>query len=607
MIIEPHSGDAEDDASSTKKRSLLAIAGSLLGEINLLKLALAWIILAGLPSLLLGLAPLVVTGWLTKFSNKVAALTSLAPLLLLAPIIIFGWFGVRPLVRAAERSFWSLNSLLVQPFYAVCRESLRHVVERLFLRDVTEDRRAKFRAATAFFAGVITCTAAAGVAALAWPSTQWSGEFADLANPLRLLVPALANTVVLMGGYLAVASLAWGLSDASMDQPRDLVAFDEVSPSAARWRVAHLSDVHVVGERYGFRIESGRAGPRGNHRFDRVLEALVRLHEEDPLDLILITGDMTDAGRSPEWAEFLDAMARHPELAERAFILPGNHDVNIVDRANPARLDLPTSPGKRLRQMRMLSAMAAIQGERIRVLDPGRRRLGPTLSEALAPHRGTIASFADAGTLRLSARLSTLWADVFPMVLPPAPEDGLGLALLNSNAESHFSFTNALGLVAEEDMKSLLAVLRQFPKARWIIALHHHPVEYPAPAKALSERIGTALINGSRFVRQLKPHGDRLIAMHGHRHVDWIGRCGPMKIVSAPSPVMEATDDQPTSFYVHTLAAAADGGLALLEPQQIDIAPDTAPMVKSPAARDPSRASRTVAPAIGSMDAERRR
>jgi hypothetical protein len=41
MIIEPRAGDAEDDASSTKKRSLLAIAGSLLGEINLPKLTLA--------------------------------------------------------------------------------------------------------------------------------------------------------------------------------------------------------------------------------------------------------------------------------------------------------------------------------------------------------------------------------------------------------------------------------------------------------------------------------------------------------------------------------------------------------------------------------------
>ena len=78
---------------------------------------------------------------------------------------------------------------------------------------------------------------------------------------------------------------------------------------------------------------------------------------------------MTDAGRASEWAEFLDAMARHPELAARTIMLPGNHDVNIVDRANPARLDLPFSPNKRLRQMRTLSAIAAVQGDRVHVVD----------------------------------------------------------------------------------------------------------------------------------------------------------------------------------------------------------------------------------------------
>ncbi len=581
MIIEPRDGDAEDDAASTKKRSLLALAGTLLGEINLPKLALTWVILVGLPGLLLGLTPLLISAWLLSVSDKLAAVASIGSALVLGSLAALGWYGVRPLFRAGERSFWALNSLLVQPGYALCREGLRHLAERFLTAKASEDTRAGLRAATALGAGIGACAFAAGLAALLWPATRWSGEFADLAQPLRLVPPALANTFVVMASYFAVASLVWGIADASMDQPRDLAAFDEVAPSAASWRVAHLSDIHVVGERYGFRIESGRAGPRGNERLTMALERLSEIHAKDPVDFVLITGDMTDAGRSAEWGEFLDAMARHPELAARTLILPGNHDVNIVDRANPARLELPTSPGKRLRQMRTLSAMAAIQGGRVRVLDRGRKQLGGTLSEALAPHRHAIAAFADAGALRLSGGLADIWADVFPMVLPPTKEDGLGLILLNSNAETHFSFTNALGLVAEEDMQATLAVLGQFPMARWIIALHHHPVEYPRPAKALSERIGTALINGSRFVRQLKPSGHRVVAMHGHRHIDWIGRCGPLKIVSAPSPVMEATDDQATSFYIHTLAAAPGGGLALLAPRRIEIVPVPSAAVRS--------------------------
>lgn len=570
MIIEPRQGDAEDDASSTKKRSLIAIAGSLLGEISLPKLALAWVLGALLPSLLLGSAPLALTAWVASVSGRVMALAGVGSLLLLALVGILGWYGFRPLFRMAEKSFWSLNALVVQPGYAICREGLQHLAEGFLSIGADPDRRARLRAGSAIGAGLLGCAVAGAVFALVWPATRWSGGFADFIDPLRLVVPALANAVALMSLYLAVASLLWGLADGFMDQPRDLGGFDTAPAATRRWRVAHLSDVHVVGERYGFRIESGRAGPRGNERFLQVLDRLAAIHAREPLDLLLITGDMTDAGRSAEWAEFLDAMQRHGDLAARCLILPGNHDVNIVDRANPARLELPGSPGKCLRQMRTLSVMAALQGDRVQVFDQGRTRLAGSLSEALEPHRDRIAAFADAGGLRLSAGLEALWADVFPMVLPPDAPDGLGVIVLNSNAEAHFSFTNALGLVAEEDMQAILAATRAFPQAHWILALHHHPIEYPKPAKAFSERIGTALINGSRLLRLLRPVASRMVAMHGHRHIDWIGRCGALKIVSAPSPVMEATDAEPTCFYIHTLAPALDG-LALLEPQRIVI------------------------------------
>jgi hypothetical protein len=357
-----------------------------------------------------------------------------------------------------------------------------------------------------------------------------------------------------------------------MDQPRDLRAFDEPPPSGRTWRVAHLSDLHAVGERYGLRIESGRAGPRGNNRLERLLSRLDAIHAARPLDLVVITGDMTDAGRSAEWAEFLAALERYPQLLGRTLMLPGNHDTNVVDRANPARLDLPTSPGGRLRQMRALSAMLMVQGDRTRVVDPNTGRFTGTLSEAMAPHRRAIAAFADTGTLRLSIELARVWADTFPMVLVPDTDSGLGVVLLNTCAETHFSFTNALGLMTTGQARGLAAAARQFPRARWIVAMHHHLMEYPRPAKAFSERIGTALINGSWFVRQLQHLGSSAVVMHGHRHIDWIGECGSLRIISAPSPVMEATDAEPTSFYIHTLAAGTEGRLCLLPPERVDVA-----------------------------------
>jgi hypothetical protein len=569
-LIDPRDGDAEDDASSPKQKSLMAIAGSLLAEISLTKLLLAWAASIVLPAAILGFAPLVATAWVGDVFSRLLELYGIGAAIVFLAVAGAGWIGWRPLLRAAEANFWALNALGVQPGYALCREAIRHLAERA-LKPRSGAELARTRAMSCAGAGILLALIAALVAIAVWPATRWIGSASDLALPHLLIVPTLANAVVIMSAYLAAASLVWGFADASTDQPLDLEGFDAAPSDGRVWRVAHLSDIHIVGERYGFRIESGRGGPRGNERLRRVMTRLEESHAARPLDLVLLTGDMTDAGRSAEWAEFFDLVAGHPDLAERMLILPGNHDVNIVDRANPARLDLPFSPAKTLRKMRALSAMAAVGGDRLRVIGVGGAEPGLTLAAALEPHREAIETFADQGGLRLSNRLARLWDEMFPLIAPPRQEDGLGVAILNSNADTNFSFTNALGMIPADHARRLTAALDHYPKARWIVALHHHLIEYPMPVTAFSERIGTALVNGSWFQRVLKPYAGRVVVMHGHRHVDWIGACGELKIVSAPSPVM-APQSAPTHFYVHALAAGPDGGLALMAPERIDIA-----------------------------------
>jgi Calcineurin-like phosphoesterase len=571
LILDPRDGDAEDDVSSPKQKSLLAIAGSLLAEISLTKLLLAWIASIVLPAAILGLAPLIVTAWVGGVFSRVLELYGFGAALLLVAIVAVGWFGWRPLFRVAEANFWALNALGVQPGYALCREAIRHLAERS-LTPRSGAELARMRARSCAAAGILLAAVAALVASVAWPATRWIGSTADLAVPHLLILPTLANAIVIMSAYLVAASLVWGFADATMDQPLDLETFD-AAPSGGRvWRVAHLSDIHIVGERYGFRIESGRGGPRGNERVRRVMARLAAEHAARPLDLILITGDMTDAGRSGEWAEFFDILAGHPDLADRMLVLPGNHDVNVVDRANPARLDLPFSPAKTLRKMRALSAMAVFGADRLRVMSVGAAEPGLTLAGTLGPQRQAIESFADQGGLRLSNQLARFWDELFPLILPPAEDDGLGVAILNSNADTNFSFTNALGMIPAGQARKLIAAFDHYAQARWIVGLHHHLIEYPMPVAAFSERIGTALINGSWFQRVLKPYSERVVVMHGHRHVDWIGACGKLKIVSAPSPVM-AADSEATHFYVHTLGPGSDGGLTLAKPKRIDLAP----------------------------------
>ena len=569
-FIDPRHGDIEDDWSSTKRRSLLSLAGSLVIEVSLPKLALASLLLIVIPAVTLGLAPLVASAWVSKISASITSpLNRIWPVLVLLALIAVGWIGGRALFRLAESSFWSVNSLAVEPGYVAFREVLRHIVEGVLRTRATPDELAKLRAASAAVAGFALCGLAFLVFILAWPASRWVVDISAFASWPRLIRIALANSVVLAAAYIAVVSLVWAFADATMAHPRDLDGFYPTPNGGSIWRIAHLSDIHVVGERYGFRIESGRSGPRGNDRLQQAIEQLEILSGRVQLDAILITGDMTDAGRSAEWAEFLDLLESHPRLAERVLVLPGNHDVNIIDRSNPARLDTPTSPKKRLRKLRTLSAMSALQGQRVRVVDFEKCCLGESLSEAMKPYLADMASFTDAGRPYIFQALKELWAKVFPMVLPPDRDNGLGVILLNSNADTHFSFTNALGMISAEQVRGIEIATAQYPRACWVIALHHHVVEFPRAVKALSDRIGTALINGNWFVRRLHPLANRAIVMHGHRHIDWIGECGGLQIVSAPSPVMEATDELRTYFYIQSLATGADGRLRLLRPQRI--------------------------------------
>jgi hypothetical protein len=95
-------------------------------------------------------------------------------------------------------------------------------------------------------------------------------------------------------------------------------------------------------------------------------------------------------------------------------------------------------------------------------------------------------------------------------------------------------------------------------------------------AKMLSERIGTALVNGNWFIRRLRSLSGRAVLMHGHRHIDWIGQCAGLSIISAPSPVMEATNDTDTYFYIHTLGLQQDGTLVVLRPERVEVDLQTA-------------------------------
>ncbi|MEO3473105.1 metallophosphoesterase [Roseomonas sp. CAU 1739] len=564
---DPRDGDLEDDASSTSRHSLLGHASRMLLEISLPKLVLAAVMLLVVPALLLGAAPKVVL-WLTETAwhgvARFGLIIALASFAIIAGVASWRWG--RLLFRVVERNFWALNAGLVQPLYTALREATR-----LALETAAPGRPlAAMRRDAGLAAGALIALLGAAVAWWAGPLPTLRVAAFGAGDLVGIALDAIRNGVWVIAVYLMVGAPAWSIAEALAGTPEDI---GPPVAGEARWRVAHLSDIHIVGDEYGFRLECGRDGPRGNSRLDRVLELLEAEDAVRRIDVVLITGDITDAARNAEFIAFEDALARHPSLRDRILIIPGNHDVNIVDRANPSRLELPIAPGGPLRRLRFLSAMARLQGRRVRVVDHDTQRVGPTFDAWLAQDgRGeTLARFMDDGGLRAGLAARATWNEAFPLIAPPATPDGLGVVLLDSNAETHFSFTNALGILGMSQLRAAEAAMREWPQARWLVALHHHLVEYPRPGASLADRIGTALVNGHWVLRRLRRHARRIVVLHGHRHFDWMGRSGDLRIISAPSPVMGALDREGRYFWLHALAPAADGGLALLAPQRIEV------------------------------------
>lgn len=562
-FFDPRNGDLEDDASSTARHSMLGHATYMLLEISLPKLVLAVILLLVLPALLLGATPKAVV-WLTDAvwheATRLGVIAAAFAFVAAAGFISWRWG--RAVFLIVERNFWALNAALVQPLYTALREAVRLALERAAPgRDLAATRRL-----AGLGAGAAIAVMAAGIA-------LWAGPLPSLRFErfgVSAMLDAIRNGVWVIAVYLMVSAPAWSIAEALAGTPEDLGPLPEGEP---RWRIAHLSDIHVVGEPYGYRLECGRDGPQGNGRLDQALALLAEADARAPLDWVLVTGDITDAGRNAEFIAFEESLARQPGLRDRVVIIPGNHDVNIVDRANPSRLELPVAPGGALRRLRFLAAMARLQGDRVRLVDRASGRAGPTLNAWLATDgRATaLARFMDGGGLRPGVAARRLWGEVFPLVVPPAEPDGLGLMLMDSIAESHFSFTNALGLVGMAQCRAAEAAMHAQPAARWLVLMHHHLVEYPRLGAPLAERIGTALVNGHWVLGRLRGLAARILVLHGHRHIDWAGCSGGLRILSAPSPVMDGKGD-PRGFWIHRLAPGPEGDLALLAPQRVVMA-----------------------------------
>ncbi len=573
-------GDDDDNRSSLYGRGFRGLLLPTLLEFNYFKAPLSFLILIVGPALLVGIAASVVITYgqlLFKFSatalERSTLIVGLACLAILAAAAVF--IG-RRFLETALAKVRHLHYTLVFPTFVVLREVIRAILERFGGRPMTPRQLARRRRLGAALAALVF--AAAGLALAT--AVEFSGGLklldVEQSIPRAIFHAALGNAAVILGLSTALESLYWLRQELALRSP----VLDWVpGPTQARspvLRVAHLSDLHVVGERYGFRMATGTHGPRGNRSFRNALRRLAAIHARTPLDRILVTGDITDAGTRAEWAEFIDLLRGCRELRGRLSFVPGNHDVNIVDRTNTGRLDLPWSAGPALRKLRFILALDAVQGDRAHVVDRASGALGPSLRDYLRQGQRVerLRALAESGAIRGRSEIANVWDAVFPLVEPAPAGEGCGLILLDSNAPSNFSLTNALGVINPGQMKALKSVLKNSSGRAWIILLHHHVVEYPVAPVTLRDRIGLALVNAPDLLAAVKPHARRVLIFHGHRHTDWTGACGEVVLCSAPSLVLRSAGDgeQQGSFHIHEIALGAEGDVRLQATQRVAVA-----------------------------------
>ena len=566
-------GDADDNRTSPYGTGWKSLIFSNVLEFSYLKAVLAFLILIVIPALLLGVAPSVILTYSTHTLKTGASLgrdpTVLVFLVLAALIALPLWAG-RRFATIALDIFWHLYYTLVFPIFVALRETLRAVSERLPGAS-TQERIHRRRRVGTVFAALLLGGAGFALAMSVELSVGLKIVDAERVAPWAVARAALGNAAMVFGFSTAAASVFWlwrelSVSEPVLDWPHLL------EPAASLFRVAHLSDLHVVGERYGYRMETGTHGPQGNNCVLDALERLAEIHASRPLHRVLVTGDITDAGTRAEWAKFLDLIGLFPELRSRMSLVPGNHDLNIVDRNNTARPDLPWSVGKALRKLRFVSALDGIQGDRAHLVDRKSGSLGPSLADYLrdGERPKLFRELAEYGTLRGRLEIEKVWNELFPLVEPAMEEQGYGLILLDSNAPSNVSLTNAIGVVSPLQLRALRSVLNGSPQSAWLILLHHQVVEYPVLGISLSDRIGLALMNAADLLAVITPHAARTVILHGHRHVDWIGITGQTVLCSAPSVTL-GMEQYRGRFTIHEFTVSGEGKIQITANQRVKV------------------------------------
>jgi hypothetical protein len=355
-------------------------------------------------------------------------------------------------------------------------------------------------------------------------------------------------------------------------------------------RIAQLSDLHVTEGQRVRMVE--KPVPGGN----RSLPALLDHPEIANSHVLLFTGDETDRGTALAWRHFLDALDERG-LAERSILVPGNHDLGMLDPLDGHRERRHVFRADRFgivhlaNLLKFCEAFAETGGGRHGlVVDPsGEEEPLPYLDafrEAERLSRPLIASLPSLPvppvrlrTLRSDWSLLSAYEDqieaarerllaLFPVAIPLAPfapgHDAVVFVLNSCASVSRHPATNALGHVGRAQYRRLNRLAHSFEKRLPLLALHHHVVRRSEErgrkfwARVMAKF--TVLGDARPLVRFCRKVGVRAV-MNGHRHLSYQLRLpNGTVLLAAPSSTLgdELAEDPRPRFERYDFAAAPD-------------------------------------------------
>jgi WD40 repeat protein/ribose 1,5-bisphosphokinase PhnN len=190
-----------------------------------------------------------------------------------------------------------------------------------------------------------------------------------------------------------------------------------------------------------------------------------------PIDLLIVTGDLSAHGRPSELREALaalDRLARSLGLPrERVVLLPGDRDVNR-------------------------DACAAYFSDCL-----------AEEREPVFPYRPKWRSFAAAFQSFYNGTPGPVFSESLPWSLFEVPDLRIAVAALNSTtAESHLTAPGENGLLGEEQLRWFTAALDPYRRRGWLcLAALHHPLDQ------VRDAVGFRELLGDRFDQVLHGHG----------------------------------------------------------------------------------------------------